>query len=341
VRRTEVRAFMTYSLVLAVICALGVIWEYRFKQNLFSTWTEHLLPPGFRYDTDVVPGAGAVAGDLVDSAGRRGVVGPAEVGLEAVSMLAIALPIALVGLLSAKRRRDRMLYGLAVCVLVAASFATVRKSAMLAPISVILTLAYFRRRELLSLAPLGLVVVIAVAALSPGAVHETIAQFATPNRANVPTTQDRVSDYDAVRPDVWTHLLFGRGYGSYNHDTYRILDSEILGRTVETGVLGLAAFLLIGVSVVFAARSTIASRAGPYAGLALIGTAAAVCFLVVSALYDVLSFAHITYVFLYMAGLVAVVVERRPAPPPPTPPLDPTAQLRSPARKSPTLMRVG
>ena len=62
------------------------------------------------------------------------------------------------------------------------------------------------------------------------------------------TTSDRTADYDAVRPDVWTHLLFGRGFGSYNHDTYRILDSEILGRTVETGVLGLAAFLLIGFS---------------------------------------------------------------------------------------------
>ena len=37
-------------------------------------------------------------------------------------------------------------------------FATQRKSALIAPAAVILTLAYFRRRELISLAPLGLVV---------------------------------------------------------------------------------------------------------------------------------------------------------------------------------------
>jgi hypothetical protein len=303
VRRTEVRAFMTYSLVLAVICGVGVIWEYRFKQNLFSIWTERLLPPGFRYDSS----ASTVAS--VDSLGRRGVVGPADVGLEAVSMLAMALPMAVVGLLGTPRRKERILHGLAVCLLMAATFATVRKSAMLAPISVFLTLAYFRRRELLSLAPLGLVVALAVSMLAPGAVHTTIEQFVTPESSTATTTRDRVADYDAIRPDVWTHLLFGRGFGSYDHFTYRVLDSEVLGRLVETGVIGLAAFLLIGVAVVLAARSTIAGRAAPYAGLALIGAAAAVCFVVVSFLFDVLGYPHVTYIFLYIAGLVAVVVQ--------------------------------
>jgi hypothetical protein len=312
VRRTEVRAFMTYSLVLAVIVAIGIIWEYRFSTNPFNNWTARLLPPGFKFDGTTGTESG------VDSLGRRGIVGPAQVGLEAVSMLAMALPIAVVGVLGTKKRRERILYALAICLLVAATFGTVRKSAMLAPISVFATLAYFRRRELLSLAPLGLVVAVVVAMLSPGAVHNTIAQFVTPDSANAATTQDRVSDYDAVRPDVWTHLLFGRGFGSYNHDTYRILDSEILGRTVETGVLGVLAFVLISVAVVFTARRTIASRVSPYAGLALIGTAAAVCFLTVSTLFDVLGFPHITYIFLCLAGFVAAVADpptARHAPP--------------------------
>jgi hypothetical protein len=304
VRRSEVRAFMTYSLVLAVICAVGIIWQYRFNQNPFATWTARLLPPGFVYEGSFDPSA------AVDSLGRRGITGPAQVSLEAVSMLAMALPIAVVGVLGAKRRKEQVLYAIAICLLTAAMFATVRKSAMLAPVSVIATLAYFRRRELLSLAPLGLVVAVVVSLLSPGAVHETIAQFVEPNSANVATTRDRVSDYDAIRPDVWTHLLFGRGYGSYDHDTYRVLDSEVLDRLVENGVVGLLAFLLIGVSVVAVARRTIASRDGPYAGLALIGAAAAVCFLVVATLFDVLAYPHVTYIFLYIAGLTAVVVRR-------------------------------
>ena len=40
VRRSEVPAFMTYSLVLAVICGLEVIYEYHFHQNLFNVWTQ-------------------------------------------------------------------------------------------------------------------------------------------------------------------------------------------------------------------------------------------------------------------------------------------------------------
>jgi hypothetical protein len=335
VRRTEVRAFMTYSLVLAVICGVGIIWEYRFKQNLFSIWTARLLPPGFRYD-------GSPSTTLVvDSLGRRSIVGPAQVGLEAVSMLAMALPIAIVGLLGTKIRRQRIFYALGICLLVAATFATVRKSAMLAPVSVFATLAYFRRRELLSVAPLGLVVAVVVSLLSPGAVHQTIAQFVEPHSANAATTRDRVSDYDAIRPDVWTHMLFGRGFGSYDHDTYRVLDSEILGRLVETGVFGVLALLLIGVSVVFATRKTIASRAGPYAGLALIGAAAAVCFLTVSALFDVLGYPHVTYVFLYIAGLAAAVVVRPPpGKHPPRTTRDHAARRHSPTRKSPALRGV-
>jgi O-antigen ligase len=99
-----------------------------------------------------------------------------------------------------------------------------------------------------------------------------------------------------------------------------VLDSEVLGRVVETGVFGLVAFLLIGVSVVFVARSTIASRAVPDASLALIGAAAAVCFLVGATLFDVLGYPHVTYVFLYIAGLTAAVVQRpSPARKPPAP----------------------
>ncbi len=305
VRPTEVRPFMKYTLGLAVVCGIGMIWQYRTNQNLFSIWSDRLLPNVFEFASDS-------GGVTVDSLGRRGIAGPAQAGLEAVSMLSMALPIALVGLMQGGRPRDRFLYALAAVVLLAAMFATGRKSALLAPLAVILTMAYFRRRELLSLAPVGLVIAIAVSVLSPGAVQGTISQFLRPDRASVATTSDRTADYDAVRPDLWTHLLFGRGYGSYNHETYRILDSEILNRVVETGLVGLLAFLLVGISVVLVARRTIAGRDPTYAPLALVGAAAAVCFLVVSTLYDVLGFPHATYIFLYLAGLVTVVVARRP-----------------------------
>jgi hypothetical protein len=302
VRRTEVHAFMKYTLMLAVICAVGMLWEYRFGQNLFYDWADKLLPGNFSVKQ--------LAAGAIDSDGRRMVRGPAELSLEAVAMLSMALPIALVGFMHAQRQRERVLNGLAACLLLAATFATFRKSALLVPASVILTVACFRRRELLKLAPLGVLVLVLVHVLAPGALGSTTKQFGF-ERLGATTVSARTADYDAIRPDLWSHLLFGRGWGAYDHLSYRILDSEILHRTMEMGVLGLLAFLFMGVAVVVGARATIAQRDPVWAPLALMGAAAAVAFLAVSVLFDVMSFPHGAYIFLYMAGLVAVVIGHR------------------------------
>jgi hypothetical protein len=301
VRRTEVQAFLTYALVLGGVCALGMLFEYRFKQNPFYDLSDTLLPGFFSVD--------AFDAGAVDDIGRLKVSGPTAVPLEAVATLAMALPIAIVGLIYAGRWRTRVLYALAAGLLMAATLATYRKSGLLAPIAVVLTVAYFRRRELLKLAPLGLVLVVFVHVLAPGAIGSTTDQF-DPSRLGVATVSDRTADYDAVRPDIWTHPIFGRGWGTYDHVTYRTLDSELLHRIIEMGVLGLLAFVAMGVAVVLCARATIAARDPRWSPPALIGAAAAVSFLVVSVLFDVLSFPHPTYIFMLMAGLVAVVISK-------------------------------
>ncbi|HEX5924117.1 MAG TPA: hypothetical protein VFY45_09810 [Baekduia sp.] len=306
VRRAEVNAFLSYTLVLAVITALGMIIEYRFKQNLFYAWTDKLLPGFFTVDGQLDAGA-------VDDIGRRLVRGPTEAPLEAVTMLTMALPIALARLMAPSTAAKKLLYAAAVCVIVAATFATYRKSALLAPVSVILTLAYFRRRELLKLAPLGLVLLVLVSVVSPGAIGSTISQFTRPDAADVPTVSDRASDYDAVRPDVFSHIAFGRGLGTYNHVDYRILDSEVLHTTIETGLIGLLAYLLIPASVLLSVRKLIRRREDQWSSVALIGAACAVAFLVVSFLFDVMSFPHAGYIFLYIAALVTVGLKPSPA----------------------------
>jgi O-antigen ligase len=225
-------------------------------------------------------------------------------------MLTLALPVGLVGLLDAKRWGPRVLYGLATCILFAAVLATYRKSAFIVPAAVILALAYYRRRDLLKLAPLGLALLLTVMALSPGALHSTFDQFLRSDRTELTTVSDRVADYDAIRPDVWTHPFFGRGWGSYNHETYRILDSEILLRLIETGVVGLAAFLMISLTVLAVTRRPIAGRDPIAAPVALIGALGAIAFLILAFLFDTLSFPHVPYIFLYITGLVAVAIGR-------------------------------
>jgi hypothetical protein len=312
VRPSEVPAFMKYTLVLAVICGIEIIIEYRLKTNLFVSWSEKVFRGPFKVvlDND---------GSAFDSLGRRWIAGPAGSGVEVVTMMSMVLPIAVFGVLGAKDRKRKMLYGLALAILFAAMFATQRKSSLLAPAAVMLTLLYFRRKELLSLAPLGLVIVVLVTAMSPGAIRGVVGQFLRSDNTHVATVSDRTADYDAIRPDLWSHLAFGRGYGSYDHNTYRILDSEILLVGIETGILGLAAFLMIGISVILAARKTVALRDPRWSPAALWGVAAGVCLLVVSTLYDLIGFPHGTCIFLYTAGLVGVVVGRAAEGDPPAP----------------------
>jgi hypothetical protein len=298
VRRTEVPAFFKYTLGLAILCALGIIWEYRFHYNVFYDLSDKLLPGFFQ--------VGSVDSNERDEIGRLMIRGPAEHPLETVGMLSMAFPIALVGIIHSKERRQRILYGLAACILLAAAISTYRKSALLAPVSVAVTIAYFRRRELLRLAPLGVVSLVVIHALSPGALGSILFQL-HPNRLGVSTVSDRTADYDAIRPDVWTHLFFGRGYGSYDHVTYRVLDSEILSRLVDSGILGLLSVVLLLVCIVAAASGLIRSRDPVWSPPALAVAGAAVAFLVLAFLFDVSSFPHTPYILMSLAGLLAVM----------------------------------
>ncbi|MGA9858950.1 MAG: O-antigen ligase family protein, partial [Solirubrobacteraceae bacterium] len=301
VRREEVPAFLTFTLVLAVIVSLGTIYEYRWHQNLFTTLASKIFIGPFTL-------VGGDTATSVDSLGRRWVEGPSAYGVELVAMLATALPIAVLGILKSKSRRQYILYGLAVAVLLYAMIATDRKSALVAPGAVFLTLAYFRRRQLLSLAPLGLVLVVFLAATSPAAIRNVVSQYTSADAGHVATVSSRTANYDAVRPDLWSHLLLGRGQGTYAPPTDRIVDSDIILPLVETGVLGLVAILMIPGSLILLCRRTASRHESQWSGAAVTGVAAGVCFLSVMMLYSVMSLPHAPNVFFYMAGLAVVAV---------------------------------
>lgn len=301
VRREEVPAFLTFTLVLAVIVSLGTIYEYRWHQNLFVTLSSKIFIGPFTL-------VGGDTATSVDSLGRRWVEGPSAYGVELVAMLATALPIAVLGILKSKTRRQHLLYGLAVVALLYGMVATDRKSALVAPGAVFLTLAYFRRRQLISLAPLGLVIVIFLAATSPAAIRNIVTQYTSADASHVATVSSRTANYDAVRPDLWSHLLLGRGQGTYAPPTDRIVDSEIILPLVETGVLGLVAILMIPISVILLCRRSASRHESRWSGPAVTGVAAGVCFLSVSMLYSVMSLPHAPDVFFYMAGLAAVAM---------------------------------
>lgn len=296
IRRSEVHAFLRYTLVLAVVAAIGTIIEYRFKYNVFYDLTQR-LSPGFQ--------VGQAQSVAVDDIGRRLVRGPAGAPLEAVAMFTMALPIALVGITDATRRRSRLLYGLAAALLLAAAIATERKSGLVGPLAVILTVAFFRRRQLVRLAPLAVVLLAVVKVVAPGAIGSVVTQL-QPSQLGVDTVADRVIRYDAIRPDVWLHLAFGQGFGTY---TTRVLDNELLGRLVEGGVLGLASYILMLVLVVGVAIGVVRRREPEASTVGLVAASAAVAVLVLSTTYDWIGFPHGPYIFFSLAGLLAVVAK--------------------------------
>jgi hypothetical protein len=301
IRRSEVRAFMTFTLALAVIVGLEAVYEYHTHTDLFLSLLGHLGP--FKLSA-----ADTTNATVLDSLGRFDLQGPTDYGAELTAILSMALAIALLRFLEATSLRQRILYGVPIGLLPYAMFATERKTALLAPAVALLTIAYFRRRQLLSLAPLILVLAIGAVAISPQTLGHVVSQFTGANATKTQTVDARTANFDAVRPDFWSNLLFGRGQGSYAPPSDRVVDSDIILPLVETGVLGLAAFLLIPLSLISVARKKASEPSDPDSTAALVGVTAATILLCVVTLYSFMSLAHGPDVFMYVAGLTVVAV---------------------------------
>jgi O-antigen ligase len=300
-RQVEVSAFCGLIVGLACVTALLTIWEYRTGTNLFYDITERLMPPGFSL--------GAATGD--EKFGRPAVTGPTQHGLAVATMLAFAFPFALIGVIRSRGRR-KLAYALASAVILAGAAATLRKSAVVVPAAAVVVLFAYRPRALIRLAPLGLVLLMLANALSPGALGSLRGQLRPDRVGGSTSTLGRTQDYTAVAPDVKAHLATGRGYGSYDSHKYRLLDNQYLALLIETGVLGVAAYVAMMLAILLTAhriiRSGDSSRAPP--ALAIAGAAAA--FIVCNALFDVLAFAQVPYLFFLLAALVVVLAQGAP-----------------------------
>lgn len=299
VRPTEVKAFVKFILILGVICGIGVLWEYRFHYNAFYGFSKSIFTGVF------VMQAPALGG--VDEIGRVVVLGPTAVGLEVAAMLSMALPIALIGLMTTPRLRHQFLYGLAACLIMAGGLATYKKTAIVAPAIILVALGVMWPRRLLRLVPLLVILIGASHFLAPGAIGSVVQQFAGGKLTAVGTTVHRLDGYDAVRPIVMSHPILGEGVGGYNALLNRILDNQMLDNLIQTGVVGEFAFLGMILSVVWAAVPLVRRASDDRSKAALAAACAAVSFLTVSFLFDSMAYTHVPYIFLFFAGLLVVL----------------------------------
>lgn len=300
-RASEVTRMLKAMLVLACVTAVGVVVEYRMGINPFHDWIGPLFPGYVRPE-----GIGGV-----DSIGRQQIYGPGVHPLAAAVMFSMTLPFALAWLLEAKERRQRILYGFAVVLLIAGAVATQKKTAMVGPLVCILVLAIYRPRPMLRLTPLALILTVVVHFVAPGALGGVVDQFAPGSVNKVNTTQDRVSDYEAITPDIAEHPLLGRGYGSYDQKKHRILDNLYLTLAIGVGLIGILAYLSILVTS-FLEANRVARSGDPDRGPPAMAASASICVALVSgALLDFLSFPQLPYLLCFIAAVVFVLAHDR------------------------------
>jgi O-antigen ligase len=301
-RPQEVRPFVVLMIALACVTALGTVWEYRTTTNLFYDFTAKLLPPGFSLAPET--------GD--QEFARPAVTGPTQHGLALTTILAFALPFAVVSVLRAPTTARKLAYAAATALILAGAMATLRKTAVVMPAAALLVLLLYWPRQMLRLAPLGLVLILVIQALSPGALASIRGQLEPGRFNNSTSTQGRKDDYEAVAPDVKAHLATGRGYGTYDSRKYRLLDNQYLALLIETGFIGLVAYLAMIAGVIAAAHRTIRSLDPMRAPPALAAAAGAAAFLVCTALFDVLAFPQVPYLFFFVAAIAVVTARAAP-----------------------------
>ncbi|HEY3829184.1 MAG TPA: hypothetical protein VGL57_08315 [Solirubrobacteraceae bacterium] len=323
VRPREVPRFVALMVGLGVVLALATVIEYRTHYNIFySLWGK------------VLPVTTPAELDIPDSIGRLNVLGPTDQPLELAALLAMVLPFALMGSIEASTRRRRVFYIIAVALLLAGGVATSRKTSLVAPAAGILLLSVYRPRTVIrSLLGLGLVLGVLVHVTSPGALGSVIEQLEPGHLNTVHTTTDRVARYDAVRPDILSHLLIGRGYGSYDPHKYRILDNEYLGVLITVGLLGLVGYAAFLLAMMLLAHRTIRGPDPRRSGLALASLASVGVIVVASALFDVFSFPHVPYLLFFVGGMIVALRSPSPAAAPAS---EPARRLRGPQQPAPS-----
>jgi hypothetical protein len=297
IRPGEVRPLLKLMIGLGVVCAIGTIIERQTRFNIFySAWN------------GVLPYTKPPEMDVLDDIGRLGVVGPTSEPLELATLLSLVVPFTVVFALESKTRRQRLLYLAAAAIVMAGAIATSRKTSIVAPVTGLAVLIAYRPRVMLraiaiAIVPLFIVIHIAL----PGQLGSTLSQL-EPSRAKaVNTDKVRVARYDAVRPDIMSHLLLGRGFQSYDPLKYRYLDNEYLGLLIGTGVLGTAAFLAIFGSLLTLGHPLIRGPDHYRSGPALAIQVALVMTLVTCALFDTLSFAHVSYMLFFLGALLLAI----------------------------------
>ena len=182
---------------------------------------------------------------------------------------------------------------------------------MVAPAIALLVLTAYRPRQMMRALAISIVpLFIAVHLISPGQIGSVVSELLPGHINTVSTTTVRTARYDAVRPDIMSHLWLGRGFQSYDPMKYRVLDNEYLGLLIGVGILGTLVYVAIFGSMLRVAHPMVRAPDPARARFALPAIAGIIVVLVSNALFDVLSFPHVSYLFFFLAAMLVAIRAR-------------------------------
>jgi hypothetical protein len=303
-RYEDLKGFATFLTGLASVTSFFVLVERHTGYNVFYIWNTAILKPIATLGpspTDIHPS--------IDSGGRVNVVGPTLHGLALTTMLMIVMAFPLVRMFDARSRRTRLLNGGALALMLAAAASTDRRTALFVPVAVVVYVVVYRRRFIRKrYLPLALVLLAGfVHFASPGALGVVLNP--TGGSGTALSTAHREGDFAAIQPDIVSHLLLGRGFGTIDPDdpqNFRINDNEYLDEIWEGGVVGIVAYIWMILSAPALARRAIRGDDWERSQLTLAASAGCIAFLVVSGLFDALAFPQAPYLFFVAAALTTV-----------------------------------
>jgi len=296
-RPAEVPRLIKLMIWLGVIVAFFAVIEAKTHSDIFYTIWQKISSVTLPNELD-----------QKDEIGRLTVDGPTSEPLELAALITMVLPFTILATIEADGRKERLKYVLATAILIAGALSTARKTSIVAPLVAVLVLTAYRPRVMLrGLLISALPLFVIVHLIAPGQLGSVVSELLPGNASNVSTTTDRVARYDGVRPDVMSHLLVGRGFQSFDPHKYRILDNEFLGLLIGVGAIGLAFYLSIFGSLLTITHPLIRGPDPRRAVVALGAQAAVIIAMVSNALFDVLSFAHVSYLMFFVGAMVVAL----------------------------------
>ncbi|MGN9845716.1 O-antigen ligase family protein [Nonomuraea sp. H19] len=297
--RGRVRLDVMLKAVAVMGAVLGVIGAVQFLLKFDPT--QYMVLPGLRFTQEEL--------FILERNGLSRVAATTGHPIEFAVMCAMILPIALHFAFRAREQgKPSLPWWLCAGLIAAGMVFSVSRSAFigLAGAAAVLLIGWPRVRRLLALGAM-LLFLGAVKVVVPGVLGAIVDLFT--NLSTDSSLRWRTMDYAAAVTEIAKHPWLGRGLGTWYAPKYLVFDNQYILTTVETGIIGLLAFVGLfaaGIASALRARRLLSDPVDRDLGLTL--AACLVVPLIGAATFDLRSYAVITGLSFLLVGAAGALL---------------------------------